>query len=262
MTPSSQNRLFIPSDPFSVHYTYDISDVLYLYNNYIYRNGQYQFRLVESHDVRQNLVKLYEVIDSRSKQIMNLKYDHGREPSAVSQKIQKNIRVYASTYLQENLLSLPALPTKEKLKEIREEKERFAEERRLELMRKKEMQKEQEIASAAAAAKKELSMSKLEVSFSVLDSKLRLSPTFTRKAKAVFGIKNDSNNTNRNSTGWTAEHKFTDTQEAELDPFELQRQQLLGYISQAQQAKRFDEVATLKESLREIEALMEEQRET
>jgi hypothetical protein len=65
MTPSSQNRLFIPSDPFSVHYTYDISDVLYLYNNYIYRNGQYQFRLVESHDVRQNLVKLYEVIDSR-----------------------------------------------------------------------------------------------------------------------------------------------------------------------------------------------------
>ena len=186
---------------------------------------------------------------------MNLKFDNGKEPSLTCQKIQRNIRVYTSGYLQENLLALPGLPTQEKLREIREEKERFAEERRIELMKKKEMKKEQESISATVI-KKETTLSKLEVSFSALDSRLRLSPTFTKKAKAVLGIvKSDTDNV---ATGWVAESAFSRYQDEELDPFELQRQQLLGFILQAQQAKRFDEVATLQQSLQEIEALMEQ----
>lgn len=161
--------------------------------------------------------------------------------------------MYASTYLQENLFTLPGLPTKDKLKEIREAKEKEAEERKLRLAREKEMKREQE--AAAAAAKKESSLSKLEASFSALDTRisLRVSPTFTKKAKAVLGIKKAESN----PKGWTAESTLEGFQDdGVLDPFELQRKQLLGYISQAEQAKRYDEVATLKESLREIEYLM------
>lgn len=202
---------------------------------------------------------------------MNLKYSNGDLPSPSCQKIQRNVRVFASTYLQENLLTLPGLPNTEKLKEIRREKEREAEEKRQKLLREKEEKKEQEIVAAAAAVKKEtssgisaalsFSTSKLEVSFSAHDSKLRLSPTFTQKAKAVLRLKKTGEGGDKSDSGWTAESALSEYHDdEELDPFELQRQQLLGYIAQAQQAKRFDEVATLRESLREIESLMAETR--
>ena len=185
---------------------------------------------------------------------MNLKYDDGREPTVTCQKIQRNVRVYASNYLQEHLFTLPGLPTKDKLNEIREMKQREADERnkQLQLQREKNIKREQD-AAAAAVAKKE---SKLEVSFSALDGRLRLSPTFKQKAKAVLGIKKHESN----STGWTVESALSSSQDKDekVDPFELQRQQLLGYIAQAEQAKRYDEVATLKESLREIEYLLEQ----
>ena len=125
------------------------------------------------------------------------------------------------------------------------------------MMRHKEEQRELEAAAAAAAAKKE--STKLEIPFSI-DTKFRVSPTFTKKAKAVFGIKmSDIEDVDKDLTsGWTAEPAISSTLDVEVDPFELQRQQLLSYINQAEQAKRFDEVATLKESLREIESLMEQ----
>ena len=210
---------------------------------------------------------------------MNLKYSNGQLPSVACQKIQRNIRIFASTYLQENLLTLPGLPNTEKLREIRKEKEREAEEKRRKLMKEKEEKREQEIAAAAAAIKKEssssilkresqppppssstslsLPTSKFEVSFSAIDSKLRLSPTFTQKAKAVLRLKKPTEGEAKSHSGWTAESALTECEDDEgLDPFELQRQQLLGYIAQAEQAKRYDEVATLRESLKEIESLM------
>lgn len=211
---------------------------------------------------------------------MNLKYDDESVPSPSCQKIQRNVRLFASNYLQENLLTLPGLPSLEKLKEIRQQKEREVEEKKLRLMKEKEEKRELEIAAAAATVKKEnsffgskkeptlmplpgikkeTSSSRLEISFSALDSKVRLSPTFKQKAKAVFGIKTPDEPPRTSSGGWTAESALSEYHDdGELDPFELQRQQLLGYIAQAQQAKRFDEVATLRESLNEIEALMTE----
>ena len=177
----------------------------------IVRNGEFHYRLLTAQQKRQELVKLYEIIDtlrythiliycgyfslslslSPSKQIMTLKYDDGQEPSPKCQKVQKSVRMFASTYLQENLLNLPPLPTREKLNQIREEKERQAEEKRQAMIRLKEEERlQQEAAAAALAMKKETSLPKLEltVSFQTLDSKLKVSPTFTRKAKAVFGI--------------------------------------------------------------------------
>ena len=186
---------------------------------------------------------------------MSLKYDDDKEPTARCLKVQKSVRVYASTYLQENLLTLPPLPTREKLQQIREEKEREAEEKRQAVMRLKE---EERLHQEAAASKKEMSLPKLEltVSFHTRDSKLKVSPTFTKKAKAVFGIK--SENMTPEPTGWTADSSAFSSREDCDDPFELQREQLLGYIEQARQAKRFDEVAALQESLAQIEELINE----
>lgn len=251
-------------------------------------SGEYHFRLMDAQNVRQDLVKLYEVVDALSKRIMNLKYNDGGEPSPSCLKVQRNIRLFASSYLQDNLLMLPGLPTVEKLKDLRREKEREIEEKKLRLLKEKEEKRELEIAAAAAAnkrdsgaffgSKKEPSTSqlpsggmkkenssslRLDISFSAIDSKVRISPSFKRKAKAVFGIKESGETSSTSNRGWTAEAAVTECHDdGELDPFELQRQQLLGYIAQAEQAKRFDEVATLKESLHEIEALMVERGRT
>ena len=48
----------------------------------------------------------------------------------------------------------------------------------------------------------------------------------------------------------------------EDDPFAIQREQLLSFIAQAQEAKRFDEVRALEASLKEIETEMREKQMT
>ena len=57
--------------------------------------------------------------------------------------------MYSSTYLQDNLLTLPALPTYVKLRQIREAKEREAQERIQELERQRELLRQQEAARGA-----------------------------------------------------------------------------------------------------------------
>ena len=95
-----------------------------------------------------------------SKQIMALKYNDGRDPSSRHLKVQRGVRIFASTYLQDNLLTLPALPTREKLNKIRIDREREAEERRKEIERQLEEQRRcellriQEEEAAASAARK------------------------------------------------------------------------------------------------------------
>ena len=60
------------------------------------------------------------------------------------------------------------------------------------------------------------------------------------------------------SVGWSAAPVISDTLGDEFDPFELQRQQLLSYIEQAREAKKFDEMEALQQSLAEIESMMED----
>ena len=189
-----------------------------------------------------------------------MKYDNVEEPSPTCHRVQRGVRVHASNYLQENLLTLQALPTREKLKEIREARERDAEEKRQALIKQKEHQRQlEEAAAAAAISKKE---SKLEVSYSSVDNKCRVSPTFTKKAKAILGMKTGDDIVEEGDGGWTAEPAISTTLDDEFDPFELQRQQLLSYIDQAIEAKRFDEVPALQESLQQIEILMRKEEPT
>ena len=192
--------------------------------------------------------------------MLNLVPQGRDEPTPANMKLQKNVRVYASNYLQDNLLTLEGLPTRVKLKEIREKKEREAEEMRKKLIRQKEQQRmQEEEAAAAAAAAMASKRDKLEVNFNPLDSKIRLSPTL-KKAKAALGI--GPKEQTKNTSGWTAEPVISSTLVDDFDPFELQKQQLLSYIEQAKDAKRFDEVEALQLSLAEIESMMEQQNET
>lgn len=208
---------------------------------------------------------------------MALKYNDGREPSTRHLKVQRGVRIFASTYLQDNLLTLPALPTREKLNKIRNEKEREAEERRKEIERQLEEQRRcellriQEEEAAASAARKTilsdkpstdsnpLSMRSLEGHFTKLSSEFstfsiegRLSK-FSSEVKRSF-LKEDSQK--QQAKGWAVE-SGRNRHDSIDDPFEVQRQQLIQYLEQAKIAGRVDEVAAIQESLRDIEAEIE-----
>ena len=184
----------------------------------------------------------------------------GGEQTHTNMKLQRSIRIFASNYLQDNLLTLQGLPTRIQLRKIREQKEQEAEELRLNLIRQKEeerIMKEEAIAAAAAiaSAKKD---NKLLLTESTIMGKL--DATFKDKFGVTFnalGI-GPSKGIESSSVGWSAAPVISDTLDDEFDPFELQRQQLLSYIEQARDAKKFDEMEALQQSLAEIERMMEQ----
>ena len=205
---------------------------------------------------------------------MALKYNDGRDPSSRHLKVQRGVRIFASTYLQDNLLTLPALPTREKLNKIRIDREREAEERRKEIERQLEEQRRcellriQEEEAAASAARKAilydkpstdtnpLSMRSLEGHFTKLSSEISTFSIEGRLSKLSSEVKRSflrEESHKRQSKGWAVEsgrHRLDSTD----DPFEVQRQQLMEYLEQAKIAGRMDEVVAIKESLRDIEA--------
>ena len=215
------------------------------------------------------------------------------DPSQRSAKLSRGIRVFASTYLQENLLTLPALPTHVKLRQIREAKEREAQERIKELERRRELQRQQEAARGAGVdgAQKERGV---ETSMSVAvtvevaegetggaggaggggqpekrklqDRFLQLSTKFGVKVGNISFKKDSTMNGPRpkrldSGSGWMGDSIAVGSVDSAEDPFLLQKQQLLSFIHQARQANRMDEVQALEASLLDIERAMAEEQQ-
>ncbi len=107
---------------------------------------------------------------------------------------------------------------------------------------------EAEKAAAAASASKKDNRHVVEPS---------LKDKFDSTFKSALGI-GGKDVSHESSVGWSAAPVISDTLGDEFDPFELQRQQLLSYIEQAREAKKFDEMEALQQSLAEIESMMED----
>lgn len=173
------------------------------------------------------------------------------DPSLKEQKLTRSVRVYASNYLQDNLLTLPSLPTAAQLTKICERVEREAKERIRELERAREELKlreqynsEQEMVTSTSVFDKILDFPK-ELSQKVTDG-------LKRESEAI-GVPQTRHGS---QSGWMCSSTVVNSIDSSEDPFDVQRQQLLAYIKQAREAKRMDEVQTLEMSLREIEATM------
>ena len=223
----------------------------------------------------------------------------GTNPSQRGAKLSRGIRAFASTYLQENLLTLPALPTHVKLRQIREAREREAQERIKELERRRELQRRQEAARGAGVdgTQKERGV---ETSISIgtnvevaegetggaagggggggqpekrklQDRFLELSNKFVSNVGVKvsnIGFKKDSAMHGPrpkrldSGSGWMGDSVAVGSVDSAEDPFLLQKQQLLCFIHQARKANRMDEVQALEASLRDIErAMVEEQQQ-
>lgn len=169
-------------------------------------------------------------------------------------KLGQNIRRYTSHYLQENMLTLSALPTNVQLRELRERKEREAMERVKEIERQRELRRQREAQSAAGVAGGPTPIGTAGGERSGIDKfidKMASSKLAVSFKKDLFSVDLERDRGVQDS-GWITERNkdFVDTGD---DPFLLQKQQLLSYIEQARAGKRMDEVAALEQSLREIE---------
>ena len=201
------------------------------------------------------------------------------QPSPTAQKLARGIRVYASNYLQENLLTLPSLPTQQQLVELKEEQERAAQERLKEIERQREEQRilnAKHEAEAAAAAEEKTVFDKMAADFTV-DKFSSGFDKFTSDIDRLFsmetirgiskGIKPNTKEEGGRGRemqggGWICDtdKEVSGCVDDEDDPFVIQRDQLISFIAQARAAKRFDEVRALEESLREIENVMQQKK--
>lgn len=229
-------------------------------------------------------------MDTRSsKDIYSLGSDVDSDPSAsrATFKLCRGIRVFASTYLQNNLLTLPSLPSPHQLAAIRQKKEEEARERLRELERQRHVQRQEELSRGLTQSVVVTSRAAVDDTFDEDDrgfagasasysadvvtgekkKRFEKLKNFSNKVIPKVNFKKDVGGGEEGSvkverlgsgSGWMSTSKAFGSIDSQDDPFSLQREQLLGYIKQAREAGRTDEVAALEQSLCEIEKLMTE----
>jgi len=169
------------------------------------------------------------------KRISTLGLDSAEPPTPTHLRLQQMIAAQASAFLQENLLSLPKLPTEEELEQLHEAKRletqrRIAEERRVEQEQRRRREENEKLANTTSkegTSHHRRTASTPEVKFN------------RTEVEVMSGWKPDAANT-------TAGHHGE-------DPMVQQMNIIRGYIRQAQEARRWDEVHMLEENLRELQ---------
>ena len=174
------------------------------------------------------------IVFTISKKIASLGTQAEKPPSPHALKLQKGIRAYATGYLQENMFTLPNLPSVDKVNKLQQERANF-------LARK----------AAEEKAQRERAMQE------------RLQAAKLRQHK-----RQGSGNLNRNEPSgkaWTLQQASPEsvvgngwgpvpiTQGSSPDPMLQQIDIIKSYIKQAKDQRKFDEVEMLERNLMELE---------
>ncbi|KAM4650965.1 rabenosyn-5 isoform 2-T2 [Discoglossus pictus] len=193
--------------------------------------GETTYNLDYANNLRIEVQKHYELIDALSKKILTLGMNEDPKPPPKVQQLQKRVRYSATLFVQEKLLGLMSLPTKEKYEELKEK-------RRLENEQK--MQKEQQAS--------------LEAQRKVLERKKDVN---LRSSIAPNGEVPPSGRI-RKVEGWLPMTGAPRNKEAS-DPLLQQIDNITSYIQQARAAGRVDEVQMLEENLRQLQEEYDQQ---
>ncbi|XP_054990709.1 rabenosyn-5 [Sorex araneus] len=188
--------------------------------------GETTYSLEHANDLRVEVQKVYELIDALSKKILTLGLKQDPPPHPSSLRLQRMIRYSATLFVQEKLLGLMSLPTKEQFEELKKK-------------RQEEMERKRILESQAALE----SQRRLEEKWGDLTtgaangdvSSLRRGPAPLRKAEGWLAL-----------SGGPAETE-------DSDPLLQQIHNITSFIGQARAAGRADEVRTLQENLRQLQ---------
>lgn len=188
--------------------------------------GETTYSLEHANDLRVEVQKVYELIDALSKKILTLGLNQDPSPHPNTLRLQRMIRYSATLFVQEKLLGLMSLPTKEQFEELKKK-------RKQDLEQKRTMERQ-----AALESRR-----KLEERQSGLASH-----TANGDMRSLQGIAAPL----RKAEGWLPLSEGQGQGE-DPDPLLQQIYNITSFIRQAKAAGRTDEVRTLQENLRQLQ---------
>ncbi|MGH0190653.1 UNVERIFIED_CONTAM: hypothetical protein FKN15_048785 [Acipenser sinensis] len=193
----------------------------------MYSAGESTYNLSHANGLRLEVQKYYELIDALSKKILMLGMNEEPKPHPKTQQLQRMIRYTATLFVQEKLLGLMSLPTKEKYEEIKE-KRKQDQERKLQL-------EKQALQEAQSRRTEEKPRDQLHVAASTNGEAAQMQKSSMTKAG-----------------GWLPSSGAPRNWE-NSDPLLQQIDNIQSFIQQAREANRVDEVNILEENLRQLQ---------
>ncbi|NXT57317.1 RBNS5 protein, partial [Pluvianellus socialis] len=182
--------------------------------------GETTYSLERANDLRVEIQKVYEFIDALSKKILSLGLHEDPQPHPKTLQLQRMIRYSATLFVQEKLLGLMSLPTKDQYEELKKRRLHMVRQMALETQGKQDEKQKDFIFRSAAAVNGDA----------------------THMKKGIV----------RKSEGWLPTSSIS--RESEMaDPLLQQIDNITSFIKQAKAANRIDEVHMLQENLRQLQ---------
>lgn len=179
--------------------------------------GETDYNLENAAGLRMEIQKYYELIDVLSKKIITLGLKDKVQPHPKALQLQRMVRYAATLFIQEKLLGLTSLPTKEKYNELKEKRREEQE---------KKIQQEKQAALEAQKRRSE---------------NVKNRPAISANGNVPHMSK---------AGGWLPQ---SDTRSELDDPLLQQIENIESFLRQARLANRADEVAMLEENLRQLQ---------
>ncbi|XP_004692414.1 PREDICTED: rabenosyn-5 [Condylura cristata] len=188
--------------------------------------GETTYSLEHASDLRVEVQKVYELIDALSKKILTLGLNQDPAPHPSTLRLQRMIRYSATLFVQEKLLGLMSLPTKEQFEELKKKRQQEMEQKRI-LER-----------QAALESQRRLEERRGDLA--------------SRAANGEVSSLHGGRAPLRKAEGWLP-LSGGQGQSEDSDPLLQQIHNITSFISQAKAAGRADEVRTLQDNLRQLQ---------
>ncbi|KAG7519372.1 rabenosyn-5 [Solea senegalensis] len=188
--------------------------------------GETTYNLDTAGGLRLEVQKYYELIDALSKRILTLGTKDDPPPHPKVLQLQRMIRYTATLFVQEKLLGLMSLPTKDKYEELKEKRKQEQEKR---------LQQERLATQETLKRRQESERNRPPVS---TNGELPQAPRAPRMTKAG---------------GWLPSADSGHAHSELEDPLLQQIKNIQSFLRQAREAQRTDEVAMLEENLRQLQ---------
>ncbi|XP_025872769.1 rabenosyn-5 [Vulpes vulpes] len=188
--------------------------------------GETTYSLEHAGDLRVEVQKVYELIDALSKKILTLGLNQDPPPHPNTLRLQKMIRYSATLFVQEKLLGLMSLPTREQFEELKKK-------RKQEMERKRILERQAVLESQRRLEERRSDLASHAANGEVVS--LRGGPAPLRKAEGWLPLSGSQG------------------QSEDSDPLLQQIHNITSFIRQAKAAGRTDEVRTLQENLRQLQ---------
>ncbi|XP_033098256.1 rabenosyn-5-like [Anneissia japonica] len=214
-------------------------------------SGEMDHDLNYANEVRGQVLKLFDVMDLISKRILTLGMKSENLPPIRIQNLQKKIRMYATHFMQDQMLHLQTLPTQDELLFLHEQRkvaiaQRIAHERQeaLEIQRLEQERQEKQKMQQLKGHQRNTSW----------PSMAWTKGTEVTKMKAQESEHSGSGTGGSGEAkGWKPQVVNQATLDAQDDPLEQQITIIKNFLEQARRAGKMDEVKMLEDNLRDLQ---------